>query len=169
MNTTCLRQTIFEAATQGFLIYGYQGFSLQMCAKAVGLQKASLYHYIHSKLDLAYQVMDSLEEQAAEFICQDKNVFHVTAGPALALVPARLWSSGQSELQQRIHEYYHDWRWHFIGSYQLPSVSLELLINTGNIKFFTWLGFWLMQSGSLHTAPSTEEPLASGLGNKLNY
>lgn len=103
--------------------------------------------------------MDNLEGQAAELICQDKDVFNLTVGSALALVPVRLWSSGQLDLQQRIHAYYHDWRWHFIGSCRLTRVPLELLINTGNITFFTWLGFWLMRSEALHTDLSAEEAL----------
>ncbi len=149
LNHSSLHQAILKIAIQEFLRHGYHGFSLQTCAEGVGLQKSSLYHYIHNKLDLAHQVMNDLEEQAATVICKGDDLFSLTAGPALALVPARLWSSGHPTLQQRIHSYYHDWRLHFIGSCQWKNVPVEFLINRGDTEFFTWLGFWIMQYISL--------------------
>lgn len=43
------RSDILERATEAFLSHGYSGASMAILAKAVGIQKASLYHHYPSK------------------------------------------------------------------------------------------------------------------------
>jgi AcrR family transcriptional regulator len=54
---------LYNAATRLFSEKGYRGASLQELAEEVGIQKASLYHYIPSKEELLYQIFLSVGER----------------------------------------------------------------------------------------------------------
>jgi AcrR family transcriptional regulator len=53
---------ICDVATRLFHERGFNGTSVQEISDAVGVQKGSLYHYIDSKEDLLFQVLQSLHE-----------------------------------------------------------------------------------------------------------
>lgn len=52
------RETILEAAAQVFRQKGFHGASMQDIAKAVSLQKASLYHHVSSKQEILLALLD---------------------------------------------------------------------------------------------------------------
>jgi TetR/AcrR family transcriptional regulator, cholesterol catabolism regulator len=52
------RETILEAAAQVFRQKGFHGASMQDIAKAVNLQKPSLYHHIASKQEILLALLD---------------------------------------------------------------------------------------------------------------
>ncbi|PWH12913.1 MAG: TetR/AcrR family transcriptional regulator [Anaerolineae bacterium] len=52
------RDQILEAAAQIFRQKGYHAASMQDIADAVKLQKASLYHHVHSKQDILLALLD---------------------------------------------------------------------------------------------------------------
>jgi AcrR family transcriptional regulator len=52
------RDEILEAAAQIFSQKGFHATSMQDIAQAVQLQKASLYHHVHSKQELLVSVLD---------------------------------------------------------------------------------------------------------------
>jgi len=52
------RDEILDSAVQIFSQKGYHATSMQDIAKAVKLQKASLYHHIHSKQEILVAVLD---------------------------------------------------------------------------------------------------------------
>ncbi len=52
------RETILEAAAQVFRQKGFHGASMQDIAKAVNLQKPSLYHHVASKQEILLALLD---------------------------------------------------------------------------------------------------------------
>ena len=54
---------LYDAAIRLFSEKGYRRASLQEVAQEVGIQKASLYHYIPSKEELLYQIFLSVGER----------------------------------------------------------------------------------------------------------
>jgi len=57
------RSDIYCKALDLFIQKGYNGASISMIAKAIGMSKANLYHYCSSKEDLFYKVhLDYLEK-----------------------------------------------------------------------------------------------------------
>lgn len=56
------QRSIIEAASRLFADNGYSGTSLEDIASAVGLLKGSLYHYIDTKEDLLYQVLQEAHD-----------------------------------------------------------------------------------------------------------
>jgi AcrR family transcriptional regulator len=54
---------IHAVATKLFSEKGYKGASLQEIAQEVGIQKASLYHYIPSKEELLCEIFLSVVER----------------------------------------------------------------------------------------------------------
>ncbi len=68
------REEILEAAAQIFSQKGYHAASMKDIAKAVNLQKASLYHHISSKQEILLALLDSaldlLIEQLEQVVAQ---------------------------------------------------------------------------------------------------
>ena len=63
------RSDIYCKALDLFIQKGYNGTSISMIAKALGMSKANLYHYCSSKEDLFYKVhLDYLEKHLIPFI-----------------------------------------------------------------------------------------------------
>jgi len=132
----------------GFFNHGYHGFSMDACAAQVGIKKSSLYYYIDSKLNLATQVLAALTERSVEVICEQQPRFLIPDGAYLAILPARLWESGDPKLQRKIRSYYEDWRYNFLGekSY-IPPMNGSIFCDEG---FLMWSGYWLMQSAGVN-------------------
>jgi len=57
------RRKLIDAAALTFRAKGYDATSLQDIADAVGIQKGSLYHYIETKEDLLYSVVDAVHTE----------------------------------------------------------------------------------------------------------
>lgn len=57
------REKIIEAAQIYFSKYGYEGTSLSLIAKEVGIRKASLYSHFPSKADLFLEVLNLTHEK----------------------------------------------------------------------------------------------------------
>lgn len=62
------RQDILEAAAQVFRQKGFHGASMQDIAKAVNLQKPSLYHHVSSKQEILLALLDHALELLLERI-----------------------------------------------------------------------------------------------------
>src|SRR5215207_10160143 len=62
------RDDILEAAAQVFRQKGFHGTSMQDIAKAVSLQKASLYHHVSSKQEILLELLDRALELLLERI-----------------------------------------------------------------------------------------------------
>ncbi len=62
------RDDILEAAAQVFRQKGFHGASMQDIAKAVNLQKASLYHHVSSKQEILLALLDRALELLFERI-----------------------------------------------------------------------------------------------------
>lgn len=62
------RDDILEAAAQVFRQKGFHGASMQDIAKAVSLQKASLYHHVSSKQEILLALLDRALELLLERI-----------------------------------------------------------------------------------------------------
>lgn len=139
---------IIKAATAGFLLYGYDGFSMQACADAVEMQKGSLYYHVRDKLDLAHKVLADVTKQATLAICANQWPFGLSNGLQLAVLPARLWVSGDRSLQTAIVAYYQDWCTAFIGDAFTTTIPNNACLQ-GHIGFFAWMGFWLCQQMGL--------------------
>lgn len=70
------REDILEAAAQVFRQKGFHGASMQDIAKAVSLQKASLYHHVSSKQEILLALLDRALELLLERIStiSDQNI-----------------------------------------------------------------------------------------------
>jgi AcrR family transcriptional regulator len=62
------REDILEAAAQVFRQKGFHGASMQDIAKAVNLQKPSLYHHVSSKQEILLELLDRALELLLERI-----------------------------------------------------------------------------------------------------
>jgi len=62
------REDILEAAAQVFRHKGFHGASMQDIAKAVNLQKPSLYHHVSSKQEILLELLDRALELLLERI-----------------------------------------------------------------------------------------------------
>lgn len=67
------RQDILEAAAQVFRQKGFHGASMQDIAKAVNLQKPSLYHHVSSKQEILLALLDRALEMLLERISAISN------------------------------------------------------------------------------------------------
>ncbi|MGZ9234455.1 MAG: TetR/AcrR family transcriptional regulator [Anaerolineales bacterium] len=67
------REDILEAAAQVFRQKGFHGASMQDIAKAVSLQKASLYHHVSSKQEILLALLDRALEMLLERISAIRN------------------------------------------------------------------------------------------------
>jgi len=150
---------IIHTAISGFLEYGYHGFTMDLCADRVGIKKSTLYYHIGSKLDLAMQVLAALTERSVTVICEQQPRYSIPDGASLAILPARLWESGEPKLQHLIRSYYEDWRFNFLGE----ESYLSLLDGSGfcENQFLIWLGHWLMHTVEIDTKPPSEVIVAS--------
>lgn len=137
------QQAIINAAMEGFLTYGYHGFTMEACAEKVGIKKGSLYYHIDNKIDLAMRVLEALTKRSVTVICEEQHRFLIPDGASLAILPARLWESGEPELQQQIQAYYEDWQFNFLGVDGYFSTT-NGSVNLGS-EFYAWVGYWLMQ------------------------
>ena len=72
-------QEVLNVAIACFHDKGYEGTSLQDLADQVGMQKGSLYHYIDSKEDLLYEVINKAHQVAIELI--DETTSHTDLEP----------------------------------------------------------------------------------------
>ena len=144
---TVLYRRIIDSAIQGFLTYGYHGYSMQACAQAVGLQKGSLYHYFDAKIELAHGVMRTLLVEAKQSMGTNQSLFTLDNGLRLVVVPMRLWTAQEAELQACIRDYYSDWYFTFInqGFNRSCLENRDTLYPAGHYDFLQWLGFWLAQ------------------------
>jgi AcrR family transcriptional regulator len=98
---------VLEAAARVFHERGYGNASVQDIADAVGILKGSLYHYIDTKEDLLYRLLEGVHEDVQGILEQ------VEAAPGLApLERLHLYVSRQVEFNvrnlTRISVYYHD-------------------------------------------------------------
>jgi AcrR family transcriptional regulator len=57
------QRQLVVAATHIFRMKGYDATSLQDLADAIGIQKGSVYHYIRTKEDLLFLIIDNLHKQ----------------------------------------------------------------------------------------------------------
>ncbi|OGO34641.1 MAG: hypothetical protein A2Z03_05540 [Chloroflexi bacterium RBG_16_56_8] len=62
------REDILDAAAQVFRIKGFHGASMSDIAKAVNLQKASLYHHVSSKQEILLALLDRALDMLTERI-----------------------------------------------------------------------------------------------------
>ena len=72
------RETILEAAAQVFRQKGFHGASMQDIAKAVNLQKPSLYHHVASKQEILLALLD----RALELLLERISAISGQDGPA---------------------------------------------------------------------------------------
>lgn len=98
---------VLSAAAQVFYERGYADSSVQDVADAVGILKGSLYHYIRTKEDLLYRLLEEVHEEVHEILVE------VIAVPDLEpLDRLHLYVRRQIEFNARnlvrISVYYHD-------------------------------------------------------------
>jgi TetR/AcrR family transcriptional regulator, cholesterol catabolism regulator len=60
------QRQLIAAAAKIFRAKGYDATSLQDLADAIGIQKGSVYHYIRTKEDLLFAIIDNLHKQMLE-------------------------------------------------------------------------------------------------------
>src|SRR3989304_2639240 len=72
------RDDILLAAAQVFRRKGFHGASMQDIADAVGLQKASLYHHVHSKQEILLALLD----RALDLLIADLEPIAAEEGPS---------------------------------------------------------------------------------------
>ena len=89
-------QEVLSAAARVFYARGYADASVQHVADELGILKGSLYHYISSKEELLYRLLDETHGDASRILAQ------VEAEQGLApLARLRLYVRRQVALQPR--------------------------------------------------------------------
>lgn len=100
---------VLEAAARVFHARGYTDASVQQVADELGILKGSLYHYIKTKEDLLYGLLEGVHREVREILTE------VAAAPDLDPVDRlRLYVTRQIEYNVRnlvrISVYYHDFQ-----------------------------------------------------------
>jgi TetR/AcrR family transcriptional regulator, cholesterol catabolism regulator len=72
-------QEVLDAASKVFYALGYADASVQDVADELGLLKGSLYHYIDSKDDLLFRLLDETQQEVQAIL--DENAALEGAGP----------------------------------------------------------------------------------------
>jgi AcrR family transcriptional regulator len=75
-------QEVLDVAAGMFAAKGYRGTSLADIGEALGMNKASLYHYVRSKEDLLYRLILRAGRRLRD-VSQDPEVDRLPAGAAL--------------------------------------------------------------------------------------
>jgi len=69
------KSEIYRKALDLFIVRGYNGTSMSMIAKALGMSKANLYHHCSSKEDLFYKIhLEHLEKHLIPIIKESENL-----------------------------------------------------------------------------------------------
>ena len=69
------KSEIYRKALDLFITRGYNGTSMSMIAKALGMSKANLYHHCSSKEDLFYKIhLEHLEKHLIPIIKESENL-----------------------------------------------------------------------------------------------
>ena len=112
------RQELIDAAAKIFQDKGYEAASIQDVADALGILKGSVYHYIQSKEDLLFAVIQEVHESALRHMAKirdmdedaltlirlfvESHVNHVTSNLVKATVFFHDFRSLQTDRQQYI-------------------------------------------------------------------
>jgi AcrR family transcriptional regulator len=97
---------VLEVAAGVFHRHGYSDTAVQDIADALGIRKASLYHYIDSKDDLLYRICRQVHEDARDMLAK----VDATPGSALERIAAYVRLHVDFNLQHltKIAVYWHD-------------------------------------------------------------
>jgi TetR/AcrR family transcriptional regulator len=68
------QDVLYREAAQAFRRNGYHGTSLEDVARALGISKPTLYHYVKNKGDLLFQVHMAGAAQALSTVCHDRTL-----------------------------------------------------------------------------------------------
>jgi AcrR family transcriptional regulator len=98
---------ILDAAVEVFARRGYVQASVQDVADAVGLLKGSLYHYIDSKDDLLFRLLDEVHDEVDAVLAEVQAVPGLAPLERLGLYVERQVAYNTANLAQ-ISIYYHD-------------------------------------------------------------
>lgn len=96
--------SLLEAATTLFAQRGYQSASLQDIAASLGLIKASVYHYVSSKDDLLFAILESIHTEFRSNLADAKVTSADTEGTLRAFVEGHLRVVLARQAQLRIFE-----------------------------------------------------------------
>ena len=78
-------QEVLSAAARVFHARGYADASVQHVADELGILKGSLYHYISSKEELLYRLLDETHEEVSRILDEVAASDSAAARPAAAL------------------------------------------------------------------------------------
>lgn len=98
---------VLDAAARVFYEQGYADTSVQDVADAVGILKGSLYHYIQTKEDLLYRLLEEVHEKVHEILEEVQGVEGLAPLDRLHLYVSRQIEYNARNLI-RISVYYHD-------------------------------------------------------------
>jgi TetR/AcrR family transcriptional regulator, cholesterol catabolism regulator len=103
------REDILAAATGLFYAQGYADTSVEDIAKAVGVLKGSLYHYIDSKEDLLVRILEEVHEQVSEILAEVVARTDLSPVERLSLYVRRQVEYNARNVR-KITVYYHDFK-----------------------------------------------------------
>jgi len=95
------RSEVYSKALDVFIQRGYNGTSISMIAKALGMSKANLYHYCSSKEDLFFRVhLEYLEKHIIPLIAEAEQV--ADAQSRIAFILKRLTIINATDKASRV-------------------------------------------------------------------
>src|SRR3954471_18531318 len=98
---------VLDAAARLFSERGYADTSVQLVADELGILKGSLYHYIRTKEDLLFWLLEAVHRDVEEILEQVAAVEGLSPLERIALYVRRQVLYNLDNLQ-RISIYYHD-------------------------------------------------------------
>ena len=102
-------QQIIETSARMFHQFGYSETSMDDIADAVGLMKPSLYHYVKSKEDLLFHIVQEVHETVHGMLEEARS--HDELSPLnRLLLYANLQIESNTDRISRIAVYHHEWR-----------------------------------------------------------
>jgi TetR/AcrR family transcriptional regulator, cholesterol catabolism regulator len=114
-------EEVLDAAAKVFAERGYSEASVQDVADELGILKGSLYHYIRTKEDLLFWLLDAVHRDVEEILEEVEAVEDVDPLERLSLYVRRQVLYNLDNLQ-RISIYYHDMD-------RLSAERLETIVN----------------------------------------
>jgi AcrR family transcriptional regulator len=123
------RQLVLDTAQRLFAEQGYDATSLQMIADAMGVTKANVYYYFHTKAEIltaitspALAAVEALFDSASQIRGKRERARHVVAGIVDVLVATRAMAAiGNSDPAIRRHKDMH------VASEQIRQRGLQVL------------------------------------------
>ena len=140
------RKQIVRCASRVFIEHGYESAGMRDVAKSFGKSTGSLYHYVGSKEDILYLILDMVVTNEAEFLATIKNRT-TNMNPVEALRESIKTYTKELDEFSDMHIFVN----HVMVSLAKPERKMMLRASQATTDFFQDLIMHGVESGVFHT------------------